>query len=58
MIYRLATDCPVKRASPNAAPIYDVPQSFMLTALTDGRWFSHIERLREDPAIPEIFRME
>lgn len=38
----LAEDCPVKRTSPNAAPVYDVIQSFMLTALTDGRRFSHI----------------
>lgn len=58
IIERLAADCPVKRTSPNAAPIYDVLQSFMLTALTDGRRFSHIERLREDPTIPEIFGME
>jgi hypothetical protein len=58
IIDRLAADCPVKRTSPNAAPVYDVLQSFMLTALTDGRRFSHIERLREDPAIPEIFGLE
>jgi hypothetical protein len=54
----LATSCPVKRTSPNAAPVYDVIQSFMLTALTDGRRFSHIERLREDPTVPELFGME
>lgn len=55
---RLSGDCPVKRTSPNAAPVYDVIQSFMLTALTDGRRFSHVERLREDPTIPELFGME
>lgn len=33
----LAKACPVKRTSPNVAPVYDVIQSFMLTALTDGR---------------------
>lgn len=55
---KLAADCPVTRTSPNAAPVYDIIQSFMLTALTDGRRFSHIERLREDPAIPELFGME
>ncbi len=55
---RLAEDCPVRRTSPNAAPVYDVIESFMLTALTDGRRFSHIERLREDPMIPELFGME
>ena len=58
IIERLAASCPVKRTSPNASPIYDVIQSFVLTALTDGRRFSHIERLREDPTIPELFGME
>ncbi len=57
MIEQLAADCPVRRTSPNAAPVYDVLQSFRLTALTDGRRLSHIERLREDPTIPEIFGM-
>ena len=33
-------------------------QSFMLTAPTDGRRFSNFERLREDPAIPELFDLE
>jgi len=58
IVEALAQDCPVKRTSPNAAPVYDILQSFMLTALTDGRRFSHIERLREDPTIPELFGME
>ena len=58
MVEQLAEDCPVQRTSPNAAPVYDVLQSFMLTALTDGRRFSHVERLREDPTIPELFGME
>jgi len=58
IVDQLAGDCPVKRTSPNAAPVYDVLQSFVLTALTDGRRFSHIERLREDPTIPEVFGME
>jgi hypothetical protein len=58
IVNNLAADCPVKRTSPNAAPVYDVLQSFMLTALTDGRRFSHIERMREDPTIPELFGME
>lgn len=54
----LAADCPVQRTSPNAAPVYDVIQSFMLTALTEGKRFSHIERLREDPTIPELFGLK
>jgi len=55
IIEKLTATCPVKRTSPNAAPVYDVIQSFVLTALTDGRRFSHVERLREDPTIPELF---
>lgn len=58
IVEHLAADCPVKRTSPNAAPVYDVIQSFMSTALIDGRRFSHIERMREDPTIPELFGME
>jgi hypothetical protein len=55
---RLAASSPVTRTSPNAAPVYDVVQSFALTALTEGRRFAHIERLREDPTVPEIFGLE
>ncbi len=58
IIDRLAADSPVEQTSPNAAPVYDVLQAFILTALTDGRRFSYTERLREDPTIPEIFGME
>ena len=43
IINTIAADCPVQRTRPNAAPVYDVLQSFMLTALTGGRRFSHIE---------------
>lgn len=42
----LAKSCPMARTRPSAAPVYNVNQSFMLTALTDGRRFSHVERLR------------
>lgn len=58
IVEKLAASCPVQRTSGNAAPVYDVLQSFVLTALTDGRRFSHVERLREDPTIPELFGME
>lgn len=58
IVENLATHCPVQRTSPNAAPVYDVIQSFMLTALTEGKRFAHIERLREDPTIPELFGLE
>lgn len=47
--------CPVTRTSPNASPIADILHSFALTALTDGRHFSHVMRLREDPGISELF---
>lgn len=30
----------------------------MLTGLTEGERFSHIERLREDPTIPVLFGLE
>ena len=53
-----AVESPVKRTSPDAAPVDDVLPSFMLTTLTDGRRFSHIERLREDATTPELFGKE
>jgi hypothetical protein len=58
IVQQLAKTCPVKRTSPNASSVYDILQTFMLTALADGRRFSHIERMREDPTIPEIFGMD
>lgn len=58
IIDRLAAQCQVQRASPNAGPVYNVLQSFILTALTDGRRFSDIERLRKDLTIQEISGME
>ncbi len=48
IIDALAADCPVRRTSPNAAPVYDVLQSFMLTVLTAGRRFSQ-EMFNERP---------
>jgi hypothetical protein len=55
---KLEGSCPVKRTSPNAAPTYDVLQSFFLTAVTDGRRFVHVQRLREDPSLCELFGMK
>jgi hypothetical protein len=55
---RLAETCPVRRTSPNAASVYDVLQSFALTALIDGRRFAHVQRLREDPSVTELFGMK
>jgi hypothetical protein len=54
----LAATFPVKRTSPNAKPVADIVHSFMLTALADGRRFTHVERLREDPTLNELFGME
>jgi hypothetical protein len=55
VIEQLAATCPVTRTSPNAKPIYDILHSFLLTALVDGRRFAHVERLREDPTVTELF---
>jgi hypothetical protein len=54
----LAASCPVERTSPNAAPVYDVLTSFALTVLCDGRRFAHVQRLREDPTLNELFGLE
>ncbi|MFA7234088.1 MAG: hypothetical protein WC076_08240, partial [Terrimicrobiaceae bacterium] len=58
ILEELATSCPVKRTSPNAAPVYDVVQSFALTALWDGRGFAHVNRMREDPTVCELLGIE
>ena len=58
IIEQLARTCPVKRTSPNAAPVRDVLQSFLLTALTDGRRFAHVQRLREERGLCELFGMK
>lgn len=58
ILERLAATCPVARTSPNAAPVYDVLASFVLTALCDGSRFVHVDRLRHDPALPELLGMK
>jgi hypothetical protein len=55
IVEQLAESCPVRRTSPNALPVYDVVMSFLLTAVCDGRRFAHVQRLREDPALKELF---
>jgi len=57
IVETLAKEVPIKRRSPNAAPVYDILQSFMLTALCDGRRFRHVARLREDPTVNELLGM-
>jgi hypothetical protein len=51
----LSTSCPAVRTSPNAAPVYDVLQSYALTVLCDGDRFAHVQRLRADPTLAELF---
>lgn len=51
----LVRTCPVERTSPNAAPVRDIVVSLILLNICDGRRFAHVDRLREDPAIAEIF---
>lgn len=58
LLEELAATCPVLRTSPNAAPVYDVLTSFALTVLCDGRRFAHVQRLREDPTLNELFGLE
>lgn len=54
----LAKTCPVTRTSPNASSFYDILCSFSLTALCDGTRFSHVNRLRQDPTVTELFGMK
>jgi hypothetical protein len=58
LLEALAATCPVARTSPNAAPVYDVLTRFGLTVLCDGRRFVHVQRLREDPTLNELFGLE
>ena len=54
----LSATCPVERTSNNASPVRDVVASLMLASLCDGSRFSHVDRLRHDPAIPQLFGLE
>lgn len=55
LIDRIATTSPIARTSPNAAPTKDIIVSFLLTALCEGKRFSHVERFREDPTMAQLF---
>ena len=55
LLERLSASCPVVRNSPNAAPVYDVLQSYALTVLCDGDRFAHVQRLRCDPTLADLF---
>ena len=39
---RLAASYPLQRTSPNAAPVREIIHSFSLTALVEGKRFSHV----------------
>lgn len=55
---KLTSNCPLQRSSPNASKVYDILCSFALTTLCDGTRFSHVNRLRQDPTIAELFGMK
>lgn len=58
VVETLARNSPVKPVSPNASRPYDVISSFLLAAVTDGSRFAHVNRLRQDPALCDIFGMD
>lgn len=58
LLENLSSNCPVSRTSPNATKIYDILCTFGITALCDGRRFTHANRVKEDKALAELFGME
>ena len=54
----IAARCPAVRTSPNASAVRDVLTSFILSCLCDGSRFNHINRLREDPTLCELFGLK
>ena len=58
VLERLVDRCPITRTSPNASKVRDVVTSFLLTALCEGKRFSHVHRFREDPIIAQLFGLE
>lgn len=54
---RLAASYPLERTSPNAAPVREIIHSFSLTALVEGKRFSHVRWLTEDPGIATVMGM-
>lgn len=57
VVERLADVCPVQRTSPNAAPVRELIHSFLLSALVEGKRFSHVRWLTDDPAVATIMDM-
>lgn len=58
LVERLADPCPVRRTSPNAAPVREILHSFLLSALVEGRRFCHVHWLMDDPAVATLMGME
>lgn len=58
IIERLAQRCPVSRTSPNAAPVREVLHSFALCALVEGKRFSHVRWLTDDPALATVMNLD
>jgi hypothetical protein len=51
----LSENIPIKRTSNNALPIRDILVGFMLTSLLDGKHFSDIRFVQDDPVVGEAF---
>lgn len=51
----LSKNIPVSRTSNNALPIRDILVGFMLTSLLDGKHFSDIRFIQDDPVVGEAF---
>lgn len=54
MISLLAKSYPLARTSPNATPVGDILQAFVLNCLIGGKRFAHSRRLQDDQAIVRI----
>ena len=50
--------CPLQRTSPNATDIPSVVGSLLLTVLSGGNRYRHIDALRGDAVLPELLGME
>jgi hypothetical protein len=50
--------CPLHRTSPNAPDVSSVVGSLLLTVLSGGNRYRHIDALRGDTVLPELLGME
>jgi hypothetical protein len=55
---RLAASYPLERTSPNAAPVREILHSFALTALAEGKRFSHVRWLSDDAGVAAVMGMK